>query len=126
MPPLTHDTCPGCGRPPTGVPCCPYSEYKEEVAAAAVGVDGIFDLDDNSEWLWPEGMSPRMVVEWIIDAYYQAGDLRVPYFEVASALGRALEHDTPEFHQVVAELDGALPGFAWNNAMTDSAATAEP
>ena len=46
--------------------------------------------------------------------------LMVPYFEVASALGRALDHYSPEFWRVVDELDRVLPSFAWHNAMTDS------
>lgn len=48
--------------------------------------------------------------------------LLVPYLDVAGALGRALDHDSPEFHQVVAELTAAVPSMAWHNAMTDSPA----
>lgn len=45
--------------------------------------------------------------------------LTVDYFAVAYALGRALEYDSPEFWQVVTELDKTLPQFAWANTMTD-------
>lgn len=51
-------------------------------------------------------------------------ELTVPYFGVAAALGRALDHDSPEFWEVIAELEKAFPNLGWHNAMTDSTAEA--
>jgi hypothetical protein len=41
------------------------------------------------------------------------------YFTIAAALGRALDHDSPEFWNVICELQVDYPDFDWHNAMTD-------
>lgn len=46
-------------------------------------------------------------------------EIVVEYFPLAAALGRALDSDSPEFWQVVAELQVAFPSLDWKNAMTD-------
>lgn len=51
-----------------------------------------------------------------------SAELQVEYFALAAALGRALEHDSPEFWQVVAELAKTFPQYDWHNAMTDNGA----
>jgi hypothetical protein len=48
-------------------------------------------------------------------------ELTVPYFPLAAALGRALDHESLEFWEVVVELSRAFPQFDWKNAMTDGA-----
>lgn len=46
-------------------------------------------------------------------------DLVVDYWQLAAALGRALDHDSQEFWEVVKELEATFPNFDWKNAMTD-------
>lgn len=41
------------------------------------------------------------------------------YWQVAYALGRALDSEQPEFWDVVQEMQKIYPQFAWANTMTD-------
>lgn len=43
----------------------------------------------------------------------------VDYWDLTAALGRALDSSTPEFWEVVSELEKTIPGMGWANAMTD-------
>ena len=53
-------------------------------------------------------------VPGVIDPEFQ-----IDYWQVAYALGRALDSDMPEFWYVVTELRAVYPQFDWPNAMTD-------
>jgi hypothetical protein len=45
--------------------------------------------------------------------------LTVDYWRLTRALGRTLDHDSPEFWRVAEALDAEFPEFSWHNAMTD-------
>ena len=42
--------------------------------------------------------------------------------QVAYALGRALDHESPEFWDAVSELNKPFPNWGWANLMTDGPA----